>query len=304
MLIHNNSQNYIFPEKYRTTSYQVEVNLQHSKNSINQKNCNTSSVESRCGDFTYDSFAGIHIYSPSVYLSYLGGTREALIHSKNPLFGYQQGAIIQHGPLASLDRNYTLYFTFDSEVFTLDDIATKIQLDFFCNATGSNIEHKGFIDSTNSMHCTIPYFGIDEISVDINLRIPGISNESVILNRNSITGYFINQGNISFTKASQVQFFYSSVNTDPVFITFNGSIPKSLLSQIKCYSGVIASTTLISNYNNESYVFECIFNIDKAQSGLKSIGLQFIDGNYHPAPFLVSSNGLNMTFVGKIKFNF
>eukprot|EP01080_Neovahlkampfia_damariscottae_P002563 gene2563-3525_t len=299
-LMNNNTQNYVFPSKYLSALYLVEMNFQNTDESLSHKICNLTSTESICGEYAINTFDGLRLYSPSIYLNYMSEGRQTLIHSTNAIFGFQKSSIINYGPLASLERNYEIYFNFEKTVFKIDADAEKyITRNYFCNVTGSTIEYNATLISSNELYCIIPYFGMDEILIDIYLRIPEISNDSVIINTNTITGYFMNQGNISFTSPSQTQFFYATVDSDPVFISLNATIPAALLSKVVCYADQISGTLLLSTVNNMTYHYRCTFNLPREKSGLRKIGMYFTDDDdgYHAKPFLVSGNNLNLTFV-------
>jgi hypothetical protein len=106
-----------------------------------------------------------------------------------------------------------------------------------------------------------------------------------------------------------VRFFYTSVDSDPIYITFNRSIPFTLLGKVVCAAnipnigastpGYTVKTNVIENYQNQSYVFECIFNVENQRPGIRNVSLRYTDSSsQNIQPFIYSSNSLQITFVG------
>eukprot|EP01080_Neovahlkampfia_damariscottae_P003049 gene3049-5221_t len=305
---HNNSKSFIFPEKYRNHPYIISMMLQHptAENFISSANCTINSIESTCGNYSIPpSFEGIKLYKPQFYLTDSNTKNTFLMNSTSSILAYQKGSVIDFAPLASLNRSYFIKMEFDNNILKHDTNLNSLSKEYYCRVNGSNIESQAVVDATkpNIIGCGIEYFGIDEIIVDMYLRVPDISNDSVLLNKRPITGYFANQGNISFTHTNQIQFFYSSRNTDPIYVTLNTSIPYSILNKVKCHAnisnlvdnspGYSSITEVVENNNNQSYVFKCVFNVHSTRPGLSEIGLQFTDVRI---PFMYSANSLFITF--------
>jgi hypothetical protein len=190
-LVYNGTQNYVFPTKYRENFNSIVMYLVGDP-TIQQRTCTLSVNQSVCGDYIIPATAdGIRLFYPRIYLNF---TYE-LYNAKKPTVGYQTATIIQFGPYLSLNRNYQITILFDG--FVLKNYS--VQVDFYCKVSGSTVEYPGTVyeapggkslPETNKLTCIIPYFGLNQFSLNVSMRVPSISSESVLLNQNSITGYF------------------------------------------------------------------------------------------------------------------
>jgi hypothetical protein len=190
-LVYNGTQNYVFPTKYRENSNSIVMYLVGDA-TIQQKTCTLSVNQSVCGDYIIPATVdGIRLFYPRIYLNF---TYE-LYNAIKPTVGYQTATIIQFGPYLSLNRNYQITILFDG--FVLKNYS--VQVDFYCKVSGSTVEYPGTVyeapggkslPETNKLTCIIPYFGLNQFSLNVSMRVPSISSESVLLNQNSITGYF------------------------------------------------------------------------------------------------------------------
>jgi hypothetical protein len=184
-LVYNETQNFVFPTKYIVNS---NINMYLIGDpTIQQKPCSLSFNQTVCGDYEISSTVdGIRLFYPRIFLNFTF----QLYDSFKPTVGYQTASIIQYGPYLSLNRNYQMTILFDAQV--LKNYSVPVY--FYCKVSGSTAEYPGNIlvpdKETNKLVCTVPYFGFDQFSLNVFLRVPSVSHESVLLNNNLITGYF------------------------------------------------------------------------------------------------------------------
>jgi hypothetical protein len=168
--------------------------LSHPVSELQQKNCQSNFIQSVCGEYTIPAdYKGIKLFYPVLSLRYENEAQQMIYRFKNPILGYQTSIIQNFGPFASLNRNYPLEIFFENPILITDTLLQNEFKEYYCKANGSTIEYPAqynLANSANTLSCTINYFGIEEITFNIFLRIPKVSNQSVLLNEKPKLGYF------------------------------------------------------------------------------------------------------------------
>jgi hypothetical protein len=194
--------------------------LTHPDSELEQRNCTLNSTVSICGTYRVPfAFNGIKLYYPTLSLKYGNDAQQLLYRFKNPMLGYQTSIIQNFGPYASLNRNYPLEIFFQNSILATDTLLQNEFKEYYCKANGSSIEYTAQYNVANSdrtLSCTIHYFGVNEITFNVFLRIGKVSNQSVLLNENPIIGYF-----------ASILIFYSIFRPREYF--FHKTIPSSIL---------------------------------------------------------------------------
>ena len=150
------------------------------------------------------------------------------------------------------------------------------------------------------MNCSIPYLGLNEISITPFIRVPSISNEYLSISNNISKVFYINQTILSF-KYPTKPLYYIAETTESVSFEISTELPTSLFNYLKCnlntnepYESTIQ---LISIVQNNTYIFNCTFK--KNSPGRFPAFIGYVEGN---DKFSLSSNQIDFVFTGKFSF--
>jgi hypothetical protein len=116
------------------------------------------------------------------------------------------------------------------------------------------------------------------------------------------------QGVLSFNSSNQVRFFYTGIDTDPIYLLLsNTSVPEHLRNKIRCSINVDEKNSFVTTesfqvINQTSLLFKCYFRVFDSKPGIAQIGLTYIENDSLTSNSFLYSNLLSLTFVS-LKLN-
>eukprot|EP01080_Neovahlkampfia_damariscottae_P001772 gene1772-541_t len=285
-----NSGSFVVPLKYRSYTYRVistdgEI-FSCTVDGGGVISCMKNSVPLKSAD----------IFSSNFRLQYnLNGPFIDIVVVSQGLILYENHEISNLFPLAALfGTDVNLTSTFDANAL---QSSLPQSPEFYCRY-GTNSSQLATVVDFASMKCTVVFN--DHKSTQIQLKsffkAPSLSaNKEIFITKNESNEivYFLKAADISFSKSSQVQFFYTS--TFALFqVNISTMIPSHLTEYIQVKlsdsSGYGISTNLTALYGN-THVFDTILRT--TVGGRKDLTLWYKQDNYQ---FQLSNNSLEVIF--------
>eukprot|EP01080_Neovahlkampfia_damariscottae_P009960 gene9960-2279_t len=300
-LYFGSNMNYTVPSKYSSSPSRFVLFI--TQNSVTKSAlCSVDSVSTICGPYNFMDSSKSVIVGVS-HLEFQNLTSENsfnLTFPKTNVLGYKTSNVEKFFPKISLSKNYTMTVDLQDEVMKFGDSYLLQNSQFYCKINGSSIEYPATLLSYKQFNCTIEYLGFNDIHLDLYLRSPQISNDSHLITTVSSTGYFTDQGYISFTEKNPERLFYTEQTSSVVQVKLNTSIPDSLLSKVRCSiksDFSIFTTTIVHSNEDGNYFFNCTFFIETPKK--YEMILVYYNSDYPSSMFTYSSNSLELAFVRK-----
>jgi hypothetical protein len=188
-LLKSSNANYILPEKYLGSPTNAYLSMKQNEE-ISISPCNANNVSTICGPFLFVAAVPIFIAESTFFITNSSsGVDIILARTKTNVLGYKRTTVSQFFPKLSLSNNYTFTVYFTEEALRFSSSSLLNNSSFHCKINGSSTEYPVTVIDYKTLNCTIMNLGIDEIKVEVYLRVPLITNDSLLISKNSFVGY-------------------------------------------------------------------------------------------------------------------
>jgi hypothetical protein len=286
----NDSANYVVPLKYQNSFTDFKLRSSSGKD----VSCSLNSTHSLC----YKSSL-IDSNNYNVYLIHFTFMYEAnvIFNISEPILNYESNGIDANSRAQLVGKNKTFVLKFNSKTLNIDPRIIKVE--YFCKVSENNEYYVASKMDESQLNCSIPYIGINKLTLSTWIKVPSVSNDYLLISNNSISVYYIDQKSINFNFPTTPLFYTSS----EVTLTFliNTELDSSLLNKLRCR---VNTTTIytsnivhISSNGNKSHVFNCSYSslpIGRIQA--------FVEFFENDERFSLSSNSLDIVLVSLHNF--
>jgi hypothetical protein len=285
----HDSSNYVVPLKYRNSLTDFKL-----KSSLGQDIlCSLNSTHSLCRKI---SIVDSNIYN--VYLIYFKFMSEAnvIFNISTPILNYESNAINANSRAQLVGKNKTFVLNFKSKTLNIDP---RVDIEYFCKVLETNGYFVASKMDESRLNCSIPYMGINKLTISTWIKVNSISNNYLMISNNSVSVYYIDQKQINFNFPTS-PLFYSSSEVKLTFL-INTELDASLINKLRCRINTTSIYTsnivYISSNGNNSHVFNCTYSslpIGRVQA--------FIEYFENDESFSVNSNSLDLVLVSLCNF--
>jgi hypothetical protein len=255
--------------------------------------CSLNSTHSLCRKI---SIVDSNIYN--VYLIYFKFMSEAnvIFNISTPILNYESNAINANSRAQLVGKNKTFVLNFKSKTLNIDP---RVDIEYFCKVLETNGYFVASKMDESRLNCSIPYMGINKLTISTWIKVNSISNNYLMISNNSVSVYYIDQKQINFNFPTS-PLFYSSSEVKLTFL-INTELDASLINKLRCRINTTSIYTsnivYISSNGNNSHVFNCTYSslpIGRVQA--------FIEYFENDESFSVNSNSLDLVLVSLCNF--
>eukprot|EP01080_Neovahlkampfia_damariscottae_P000770 gene770-9020_t len=278
----NDSSKYVIPSNYSALpNYKLTTG-----------SCIVNSTDTIC------TLGGIveDVLNFSIFLKYFAVYQEnnLLIDINKPVLTYKSNKMDISPHATLIGNNKTIIMTFKENTLSAKNIS---DIEYYCEIKENGMKYRALKMSSKQLNCSIPYLGMNEISLNGLIRVPSVSNDFITISSNSSKIYYIEQKEL-ILNATNDRFHYSQQLID-LWFNLTTHVDSSLLQYVTCklQRPVITSFFL---YQKEIYsisqnqMSHCRFLAHI--SGRQQIFLQFVDGEEE---FSMTTNSIDLVFVFK-----